>query len=64
MLNWIAQAMKTLVNILGGLLILGALITFGTFAIVSFFLLKIALIGGAAILFLFGLLGTIFHKDR
>lgn len=56
--------MKTLVNILGGLVILIAMVVIGAVGLTVLFFFKLVLIGGAAVLLILVVIGSLFHKDR
>ena len=64
MLNWITKAMKTLVNILGGLVILIAVAIIGALGLILIFFSKILLIGAATVLMVLVVIGSLFHRDR
>ena len=56
--------MKTLVNILGGLVIFIAVVVMGALGLTLIFFSKIILIGAATVLMILVVIGSLFHRDR
>lgn len=56
--------MRTLVNLLGDLIIIIALIVIGAVGLTLLLFFKLALIGGAVVLLVLVVIGSLFHKDR